>query len=226
MSQLAEPVSTRHYWGGFSPLYDAMETLMEFRLTYSGLMMGNGNGDHKHGIRRKFHQQLKRLWQIYPHLKSRHDAIYRELYGERPFAQVLGENFSRNGFNFVPLVNNFHAPSGILPVVSVDVLFLRSGRPGHIFKSADIDARLKTLFDALQMPQSGQEIGNNAPAEDEKPFYVLLQDDRYIGNVSVNTDTLLQPTYEAGVAGHDNTHDTRLIIAVKIQSYDHGVFLP
>lgn len=80
-------------------------------------------------------------------------------------------------------------------------------------KNGDIDNRLKTLFDALRMPHGGQEIGAETPRPDEDPFYVLLQDDESIADVSVTTDRLLQvpPEHE-----HDGAY-VALVINVKLQ---------
>jgi hypothetical protein len=35
----------------------------------------------------------------------------------------------------------------------LNILFLRADIPGKVVQSGDIDNRLKTLFDALRMPQ-------------------------------------------------------------------------
>lgn len=90
--------------------------------------------------------------------------------------------------------------------------------PGEIMSSGDIDNRLKTLFDAMRLPDTKEELGgNDAPLEDEKPFFCLLSDDKLISRVSVETDTLLQPTSpDAG----DN--DARLVISVKLRPVDVG----
>ena len=84
--------------------------------------------------------------------------------------------------------------------------------------SGDIDNRLKTIFDALRMPASKDELGGyETPEEGETPFYCLLTDDKLISRVSVETDTLLQPTsLEAG----DN--DARLVILIKLRPVDVG----
>jgi hypothetical protein len=57
---------------------------MEFRLTYEGKLMGasrnNMRASHKHELRRVFHKQLLRLWQIQPYLK---DAFYAHPFSGR-----------------------------------------------------------------------------------------------------------------------------------------------
>ncbi len=196
---------------------------MNFRLTYEGPLMGNGSADHKHQIRRVFHKQLKRLWEIYPPLAewNRSDILQHPALKRR--SDVLGDNYTRCGYRFVPIAcdpNDPNRPYDPPPIVSLDVLFLRSGPPGGLLKGADIDNRLKTLFDALRMPASSQELGKYiAPEDGENPFYVLMDDDRLVGNVSVATDMLLEPT--PGAVPHDKT-DARLIVSVSIRS-PHGV---
>jgi hypothetical protein len=49
-----------------------------------------------------------------------------------------------------------------------------------------------------------------SPSQDENPFYCLLEDDRLISKVSVDTDTLLQP-----IEKEPNANDARLVITVK-----------
>jgi hypothetical protein len=90
--------------------------------------------------------------------------------------------------------------------------------PGEVMASGDIDNRLKTIFDALRMPATKEELGGyGTPAEDKTPFYCLLSDDKLISRVSVETDTLLQPTSpEAG------NNDARLVIAIKLRPVDVG----
>jgi hypothetical protein len=196
---------------------------MRFRLTYEGPLMGNANADHKHGIRRVFHRQLRRLWDVYPGMSGAFGFVGPpDLEDRRSLVEKAADNFSRNGYRFLPLVSRFyHHPSVPLPIVSMDILFLRSGAPGGVIKSADLDGRLKTLLDSLRMPEGAQELGSYTKPEDgENPFYVLIDDDKYIGNVSVTTDTLLEPTARAGMAGHNDKHDSRLVISIRIESYD------
>jgi hypothetical protein len=47
---------------------------MEFRLTYEGILLGSSSGNprgkHKHEVRRVFHKQLRRFWDIHPYLRE------------------------------------------------------------------------------------------------------------------------------------------------------------
>jgi len=72
---------------------------------------------------------------------------------------------------------------------------LRPEPPGGIItRQGDIDNRLKTLFDALRAPGVEQEIKPGAMASsDTNPVFTLLDDDRLITRVSVETDRLLAP---------------------------------
>lgn len=63
-------------------------------------------------------------------------------------------------------------------------------------QGADIDNRLKTLFDALRYPEKDQEVPSewqpNA-AEGEVPMFCLLEDHRLVTRVQVAADRLLAP---------------------------------
>jgi hypothetical protein len=125
----------------------------------------------------------------------------------------LAENYARCGYNFVPLVTN-----ELSLICGIDILFLRPGNPGEIITSGDIDNRLKVLFDALRMPTNSIELGKSlTPLDDKKPFFVLLEDDKLISHVSVETDTLLQ-----FVTPKQDANEVRLIISVNLRPFDIG----
>jgi hypothetical protein len=183
---------------------------MEFRLTYEGLLLAtqkdpvSGQADarteHKRTLRRKFHLQLKRLWEINPYLKPGYPVEFdwgsnsiprsTRLIGSS-IAEYLAPRYQKNAYRCVPLVRR-----ELSLICSLEILFLRPDPPGEILASGDIDNRLKTLFDALRLPKGEQElIGYDKAAADEIPFFFcLLEDDSLITHVSVETDALLQPT--------------------------------
>ena len=192
------------------------ETWMELKLTYAGLLLGSNRGDtrarHKHDIRKKFHVQLKRFWELHPYLKDSHEqgktGVWEHQSGAL-MAQTRAEKFSRNGYRFAPLATmdqDLHC--------SLSILFLRPDVPGGVLKSADIDNRLKTLFDALRMPHDKDELGGHVPAEGEDPFFCLLQDDSLISNVSVETDMLLED-----FEGRYDANHARLVITAHVRPY-------
>jgi hypothetical protein len=95
-----------------------------------------------------------------------------------------------NGNSFASLVHpNLHL------YAELDILVLRPENPGALIShSGDIDNQLKTLFDALRRPVDASEIPSAwSPAEDERPLHCLLDDDKLITRVSVDTDRLLVP---------------------------------
>jgi hypothetical protein len=128
----------------------------------------------------------------------------------------IADKYKRCGYRFVPLATSTTPNLTIL--VGVEILFLRQGEPGTLMKSGDIDGRLKTLFDALRMPSSQGELGGyDTPSDGEDPFFVLMEDDKLLSHVSVETDTLLQPTPTANAEIKPN--DARLVITVSVRPH-------
>jgi hypothetical protein len=189
---------------------------MEFRLVYSGELLGASRTDtrstHKHEIRKNFHFQLKRLWEI--------SANLREWYMHDDPGQPVVRTWERhakrfrfNGVSYVPL--NFEE----LGVgCRIDVLMLRPDQPGQtLIQSGDIDNRLKTLFDALRIPKEAE---RGEMEGGESPFYCLLEDDSLINHVSVTTDLLL---------GEKDKNRVQLVLTVNLWPITHtmlnmGVF--
>lgn len=194
------------------PDYPREDTDMEFRLAYKGELKSNGSPKHKHEIRRVLHAQLKQLWSSQPYLKGALWAHPQHGYHvpNKLLRDRLAEQWARLGYNFVPLVT-----VDLSLACGLDILFLRPSMPGELMKSGDIDGRMKTLFDALRMPDTLSELGGyTAPQSDEKPFYCLLQDDKLITHLSITTDALLDPA-----AG---TNDAHLIISVNLKPVNQG----
>jgi hypothetical protein len=201
--------------------------VVKFRLIYDGPLQPsqrdpeNGAADpialHKHKIRTVFHGQLKRLWETNRFLSSAECDAWAEFrIGEpanfmTPLKDVLGLVYQRNGFNFVPLA----IPDYDL-LCNLDILFLRRDAPGSIIQAGDIDNRIKTLIDALRIPKGANELGGcPEPCGDQSPFFCLLEDDKQVTGLKVETDTLLDPT-ELNDA--DNRR-VRLVISVEITPY-------
>jgi len=197
---------------------------MQFRLTYEGLLLAtqrdpltsqqDKRGNHKHDIRQAFHSQLKRLWEIVPHLRDGSGSGPSALVmGETPLARDITSVSERHclyGWNFVPLVTQ-----ELNLLCGLDILFLRPDRPGVVLRSGDIDNRLKTLFDALRIPEANESYHARGRRSDEHPFFCLLEDDKLITKVSVETDQLLQ-----FVTPRRDTNEVRLVITVTIRPYE------
>ena len=62
---------------------------------------------------------------------------------------------------------------------ALKILFLRRDIPGKAIIAGDIDNRVKTLIDALRMPNSQNElVGDDVePRFGDDPFFCLLADD-------------------------------------------------
>lgn len=181
---------------------------MEFRLTYAGPLYAyrtGGSGKdrslHIHSIRKVFHKQLAALWAKHPVLSLRGPSD--------PDVTKIPSC----GFTWLPIATKHN---GL--ICRLEILMLRNSEPGRVL--ADIDNRLKSVFDALRMADSPEELGSKTqtgqvmPDPDETPFYTLLQDDRLITHVAVTTDTLLEPVPNVPI---DNA--ARLLIGVVIRPY-------
>ena len=196
---------------------------MEFRLTYEGKLLRSGSdkprAQHKHELRKAFHKQLRRLWGINPYLKHGNPVTFDWEQSGLPkngtthgttLAEWLANQYQRCGYQFVPLVRR-----ELSLVCALSILFLRPDQPGDVLSSGDIDGRLKTLFDALTMPQNAGQLGPyKSPGEDETPFFCLLADDSLITHVAVETDVLLEP-----IGTDFDKNDARLVVSVKLRPY-------
>jgi hypothetical protein len=146
---------------------------------------------HKHRLRRHFHKQLRAIWQQHPVLMD--NTRTNEQY---PTADMFNP-YEREGFLWQPLVRG----DGHSIVCRLNILMLRHGGKGGVL--TDIDNRLKTLFDALRLVDRPEELpkgpdGNRIkPEADENPFYVLVDDDRLITALTIETDTLLEPVIDS-----------------------------
>lgn len=204
---------------------------VQFRLTYEGELLStqkdpvggqaDARAEHKRDMRRQFHLQLKRLWEVNPYLKHGYPVRFDWKSNSNPkeaisyhasLAEFLAPLYKRNAYNCVPLVRE---ELGL--ICHLDVLYMRPGSPGSVISATgDIDNRLKTLFDALRLPKgTGELVGYDAPSADENPFFVLLEDDGLITHVSVETDELLQP-----VNGKYDPNIARLVITVRLRPYN------
>lgn len=202
---------------------------MEFRLLYEGEILPSGNRNtrpsEKHAIRRKLHPQLRRLWKLAPQLQQYATSMGADVPpetdrtlppGQPPWTdperinagiEVIGKQWNRFGYSFVPLVT-----SKLAVRCRLDILLLRPEEDRFIFRQGDIDGQIKTIFDALAIPANLGQVGSMEPQEDETPFFCLLEDDRLISEVHVNADQLLMLPLEREV----RANDTFVLIHVKV----------
>ena len=193
---------------------------MQFHLYYDGLLLGSGRDDprvdHKHAIRRRFHSQLKRLWGATWLSQAKHGNYVSapHIDFKMPMSVGLAQRYALGAYRFVPLVRE-----ELAVLCSLKILFLRPDLPGSLIRSADLDSRLKTLFDALKTPKETGQIGKQqTPSDDENPFYCLLEDDKLISHVSVETGMMLEASKE-NLTGNNVKNDARLVIDVSVRPY-------
>ena len=179
---------------------------MEFRLTYDGELLASNSGrdtksarkEYKRAVRKRFHDQPKNLFRVSPFLSTGVpsgkplDGVF-ETSLPRYDKEAVAAKHCHYGFNFLPLVT-----SELKLACWLDILMLRRQPPGNLWEHGDIDNRLKTLFDCLQIPDANQEYETINPGDNEKPFFCLLENDRLISKVTVETDFLLEdPSMQA-----------------------------
>jgi hypothetical protein len=207
---------------------------MRFILTYDGPLPASANkpkNQAKWDIRKALHPQLKDLWATHPALRDIElNGRYWPKYGgafamqthhqhpgpvippralndpQRAAQGVLDlcESLDKHGAWFRPLVRESFALH-----CGLKVLFLRKEAPGKVYQGGDIDGRIKTLLDALAMPQHVEQILEKTGTETQ-PHYCLLEDDSMVSGLTVETERLL--------ADNGNPPDyARLVIEVDVR---------
>lgn len=177
------------------------EDAMRFRLLYSGEIKAHNElrpkGPHKHDIRTAISPQLKRLWEAKAGLRRYASLKGAKAMGERgesyPEGSLYSEQTRSAGIEYLANLNRKQDTRFVPLVISsfclrcrIDVLLLRpEDSQQHIVQSGDLDNRIKTLFDAMRIPQSDQLVN------DGETHFVLLEDDSLITEVSIVSDNLL-----------------------------------
>lgn len=214
------------------------ENCMEFRMLYYGrLLSGNKpHAENKHEVRRYLSPQLERLVECKPSLYSAcaregfrwfndHAQDHQEVIEKAPTMSVddnrrmmygfwtrfMSEKWARAKHGFIPLITEEMDIR-----CSLDILFLRPGNPGRIIERTDLDNRLKTLIDALKVPDTMDGI----PAASSDPIYCLLQDDKLISEIKVVSDNLLFLPGEKTVT----PNDAFLVISVTVESPPRNIW--
>lgn len=160
---------------------------MRFRLTYEGRLKGQKRDvRHVHEIRKYFHLQLASLWRQEP-LVSHNQHLYNQ---DNLAFLVEPELHSVVEQSYHPLIS-----SQRFLVAELRILFLRPSPPRTLFgDGGDIDNRIKTLVDALRKPTEGEQ--RKISEVSDNPIYCLLEDDKLVTHLSVETDRLLKPAQE------------------------------
>ncbi len=172
-----------------------------------------------------FHSQLKAFWEIFPGVQNIKTTPMKRLKADihdehmTAFDYIVNENTITRGdgvsFKFAPLLRG-----RMTMLCSLQVVYLRRSEPGSVLANSDIDNKLKTIFDALSVPSPGQLPDNiDAPPD---PIYVLLENDKLVTHVAVETDWLLGDLPYSDIPPLDVPNegsDARLLITVKMEPY-------
>jgi len=214
---------------------------MEFRLLYQGPLLGSDKektrAPHKHMIRRSFHPQLRRLWKTKYGLRTMAEQIGFQHLNDliqitgRPIDIADGEQRSNQlrEAAFSHLANKWErARYGFIPLVtpdlslscSIDMLMLRPEETRMVMNAGDLDARVKTVFDALRIPDNLEEAGGQGPQDDETPFFCLLSDDKLVSEIRVRADELLALPGDR----EPKPNDVYLQIHVRIKPRERSMF--
>jgi hypothetical protein len=102
----------------------------------------------------------------------------------RDFLDLCG-SIEKHGAWFRPLVRETFALH-----CGLKILFLRREPPGKIYQGGDLDGRMKTLLDALTMPQHAEQILERHTTEC-LPLHCLLEDDSMISGLEIESERLL-----------------------------------
>jgi hypothetical protein len=193
--------------------------VMKFTLTYEGELRSNDDYRRKWEIRKYFHPQLEELWRIAPPLQAVRKFQFLpkggwwniEIHHSQPDERTpprnqdelinLLEPLTVDNRGFFPLVRNSLALQ-----CGLKILFLRKEEPGRVYQGGDLDNRLKTLLDALSVPNGDQIVDD--PTLDG-PIYCLLEDDELVKRLSVDTQRLLSRP-------NSSQHEVHLVIEVDV----------
>lgn len=187
--------------------------VMKFNLTYEGPLPSSGNSRKTEDIwriRLDLQPQLQDLWESHPALQSvlknryfpkiggsaliqthhQHGGPIHELARAQTIGRETGgtldlcEPLTKHGQKFFPLVRETFALH-----CGLRILFLRREPPGKVYQGGDLDGRMKTLLDALAMPQHKEQVFSTTYPDD--PIYCLMQDDSMISGIDVQSERLL-----------------------------------
>jgi hypothetical protein len=92
--------------------------------------------------------------------------------------------------------------------------------PGGVFtgkEAGDLDNRVKTLFDALTIPQENQLTGIQ-PREPDERLFCLLANDKFVTGFTVKSHRLLERSPDA------NYGDVHIHVTIKAAEGSHRAF--
>jgi hypothetical protein len=216
---------------------------VKLRLIYTGPLNSSqpphpANGkekhiQHKHEIRKEFHKQLKRFWETNLFLSTAKVSPSEygvdidstdlttiwgpDVNGDISLSKAVANSHQELGYKFVPLVRKNWKLVG-----NLKILLLRQDGIVSSYSAGDLDNRLKTIIDALTKPSTLRQLEyNEKPAEGEGPFYCLFEDDRLVGSIEVETDSLLTPLNSSQPEALSHVH---VVVSAEIKPHNVDIF--
>ena len=184
-------------------------SVMKFTLTYEGPLPASGNKPKPAEvwrIRDDFHPQLADLWDNHPALKdvlarrkwplgSGSIVLHSAHHSERRHSPVAATPSSATSLDLCAPIEKYGAY--FRPLVretfalhcGLKILFLRKELPGRVYQGGDLDGRIKTIVDALTMPQHKEQVF--ADASSPNPILCLMEDDSMLSGLDVQSERLL-----------------------------------
>ncbi len=155
------------------------ESAVRFTLVYQGDLPPSGKSQEKWRIRREIEPQLRKLWTVPPfdEIAKYKDQSYQ------PDSCYVGKEVG--GVEYIPFIS-----TKLDLRAELHIRLLSAEMPGGLVQYGDIDNRLKTLFDALSIPNP-QQIPKNSETDPDGRMFCLLEDDRLVTRVDVANDRLL-----------------------------------
>ena len=136
---------------------------------------------------------------IHPPMQTRVEGDMRIVdYGELsdgspPLIVDLCEPINKHGAWFRPLVRETFALH-----CGLNIRFLRKEPPGKVYQGGDLDGRMKTLIDALTMPQHVEQVLDQNISTESHPLHCLLEEDSMISGLEIESERLLGDSNNAG----------------------------
>jgi hypothetical protein len=179
---------------------------MTLTLRYRGELPANGTPLDKHRIREQLSSQLSAFWaedsrlkDLYPNLKNLqipklskgHFIVDRPLLSRAHFWW----RWPLCGYDFIPLLTHIHEAH-----CHLEIRLYRKSDDGILYTGGDLDNHLKTFFDALRVPTAAEQVPKQMQRPDDGdwlPIFCLLDDDRAITRLAIESFKLLTPVPES-----------------------------
>jgi hypothetical protein len=180
---------------------------VELTLRYRGPLAAAGANSRvreKHEIRAELSRQLsayweqsKRLKELFAQAQTQSQSLQiAELQKDqfvvpRPLKDVtkFWWRWPLSGYNFVPLVTQVQEVH-----VELKIRLYRKNQ-GILFQGGDLDNRLKTFFDALQVPKDSSQVPtgpeSSQPSEHWPTVFCLMDNDNLVTKLTIESFKLL-----------------------------------